>query len=376
MENSRYLHIFEQSPIAIELYNFSGRLVDANRACFNLFGVENTEELNGFNLFDDPNLPPQMLADLKAGKSVRHEFLFDFDLVKEKKLYTTSRNGKCYLDCFINPINNADQVPEGYTVYVMEITDRKNAEILLEEKSDELYKLNFNKDKFFSIIAHDLKNPFSAIIGFSDLMLKNFNSLDDETLLKGLNTIESAAKHAYKLLENLLIWSRTQTGRIKFNPEILNLKTQIEKIIRESENSAISKDIRLSSSIRKNHMVFADKEMIETILQNLITNAIKFSNRGGKVRISASTNNNNVEVTVSDSGVGIVSDHLKNIFEIDTRTNTADTDNEFGTGLGLVLCKDFLIRHGGRIWVESIQGKGSRFTFTLPLYEKQVQSQL
>jgi len=376
VDNSKYLHIIEQSPIAIEFYDFSGQLMEANRASFDLFGVENADELNGFNLFDDPNLPPQMLADLKAGKSIRYEFEFDFDLVKEKKIYTTSRNGKCYLDCFINPINNEEQIPIGYTVYVMEITDRKKAEIQLEEKSIELYKLNTNKDKFFSIIAHDLKNPFSAIIGFSDLMLKNFNSLDDETLLKGLNTIESAAKHAYKLLENLLIWSRNQTGRIKFNPEILNLKTQIEKIIRESEGLAISKDIRLSSGIRKNYMVFADKEMIETILQNLVSNAIKFSNRGGKVRISASTNNNNVEVTVSDSGVGIVSDHLKNIFEIDTRTNTADTDNEFGTGLGLVLCKDFLIRHGGRIWAESIQGKGSRFTFTLPLYEKQVQSQL
>lgn len=376
MDNFKYLHIFEQSPIAIELYDFRGQLLDANRASFDLFGVENTEELNGFNLFDDPNLPPQMLADLKAGKSIRYEFQFDFDLVKERKLYTTSRNGKCYLDCFINPINNEKQIPIGYTVYVMEITDRKKAEILLEEKSGELYKLNINKDKFFSIIAHDLKNPFSAIIGFSDLMLKNFNSLDDETLLKGLNTIESAAHHAYKLLENLLVWSRNQTGRIKFNPEILNLKTQIEEIIKASEKSAISKDIRLSASIRKNYKVYADKEMIETILRNLITNAIKFSNCGGKVKITANTNNNNVEVTVSDNGVGIASNHLEDIFEIDSRTNTADTANEFGTGLGLILCKDFLVKNGGRIWAKSIPGKGSQFTFSLPLHEKQIESHL
>lgn len=374
MDNSNYQNIFEQSPIAIELYDINGQLVKANRASFDLFGVENTKELIGFNLFDDPNLPPQLLADLKVGKSIRYEFQFDFDLVKERKLYSTSRNGKCYLDCFINPINNEEQVPVGYTVYVMEITDRKKAEILLEEKSIELYKLNIDKDKFFSIIAHDLKNPFSAIIGFTNLMLKNFNSLDEETLLKGLNTIESAANHAYKLLENLLMWSRNQTGLIKFRPKILNLKTQIEKIIRESENSAINKDIRLSASIRKNYRVYADVDMIETILRNLITNAIKYTHRGGKVRITATTNNNNVEVTVLDNGVGIATKHLEDIFEINSKTNTADTANEFGTGLGLILCKDFIVKHGGRIWVESTPGKGCRFIFSLPLHEKPVES--
>lgn len=371
MDNAGFLNIFEQSPIAIELYDVNGQLVKANRASFNLFGVENTEELIGFNLFDDQNLPPEMLADLKAGKSVRHEIQFDSELVKEKKLHLTNRNGKCCLDCFITPINNGEQAPLGFAVYMIEITDRKNTEILLEERANELNKLNIDKDRFFSIVAHDLKNPLSAIIGFSDLMLKNFNSLDDETLLKGLNTIESAANHAYKLLENLLLWSGNQTGRIKFKPEILNLKSRIEEVVGTSKNLVSSKDIRLSASISKNYKIFADKKMIDSILQNLVSNAIKFSPRGGKVKITVTTNNNNdVEVTVSDNGVGIAPEHLKNIFEINTMTNTANTANESGTGLGLILCKDFLIKHGGQIWAESNPGKGSRFTFSLPLHKK------
>lgn len=370
MNTSKYLNVFEQSPIAIELYDSNGFLIDTNLACRNLFGVDSNNELQGFNLFSDPNLSENVIADLKEGKAIRHEFLFDFDLVRERGLYKTSRSGSCYLEAFISPITNGSITPDGYTVYVMEITNRKKAEIRLEEQSVELKNLNSTKDKFFSIIAHDLKNPFSAIIGFTDLMLKNFSSLDDNTLLQGLNTIESAAKHAFKLLENLLVWTRNQTGRIKFDPEVLNLNERIDEAIRISENSAQLKQIGLAICVRRKFQVYADKDMVDTILRNLVSNSIKYTRPGGKVKISAAVVNNFAELTVADNGIGIATERLTEIFEIDKRTNTPGTSNEMGTGLGLILCKDLLNKQGGYIRVESTPGAGSRFTIGLPVPKK------
>lgn len=371
IENKKYHHIFEQSPIAIELYDYTGKLVDANQAFLDLFGVKNTEVVKGFNLFTDMNLPQQAINDVQAGKSVKYEFAFDFDHVKEKKLYDTSRVGTCYLECYINPINNKKGETAGYIAHITEITDRKQAETLLKKQANELQYLNVAKDEFLSLIAHDLKNPFNAIIGFSDLMLNNFSSLDDQTLHKGLTTIKNASTHAYKLLENLLIWSRNQSGRNTFNPEVLNLKTRIAEVLKLAEGSANNKDIHLTANIRKNYPVYFDKNMIDTILTNLISNAIKYSYKGGKVKVSATHNNNSVEISVSDNGIGISPDIINAIFEIDKRANTPGTADEQGTGLGLILCKDFLTKHDGQIRVESSQGKGSRFTFSLPLFEKQ-----
>ncbi len=370
IENRKFKFIFEQSPIAIELYDTFGKLVDANQACLDLFGINNIGLVRDFDLFADPNLPQQAIIDVQAGKSVKYEFAFDFDRVKEKKLYDTSREGKCYLECYINPINNEKGEPTGYISHITEITDRRISEILLKKQAQELEHLNHTKDKFFSIIAHDLRNPFNAIIGFSDLMLKNFNSLDDQTLHKGLTTIESASTHAYKLLENLLIWSRNQTGVSTFNPELLNINTYIEKNIKLAEGLAIKKEIALKANISKNCLVFADKNMIDIILKNLISNAIKYSHKGDKVKISATNKDGKVEISVSDKGIGIPEDKLTAIFEIDKKTNTLGTADEQGTGLGLIICKDFLSKHNSQIRVESYLGKGSKFSFSLPLYEK------
>ncbi len=369
MENLKYMNIFRPSPIATKLYDASGKLVDANPACLDLFGVKKQENFRNFNLFTDQNLPLQAITDIQSGKSGKYESLFDFDLIKEKNSLETTKEGKCYFEYCVNPIREENKLLTGYIVFVTKITDRKHAEILLEKQTKELKELNATKDKFLSIIAHDLRNPFGAIIGFADLMLKNFTEMDDETLHKGLTTIESAASQAYKLLENLLIWSRNQTGLYKFKPEVINLNNRITQVLKMAEGNATIKDIRLSSNISENYFVYSDKEMIDTVLRNLISNAIKYTRNGGKVKIMAKTNTNNVEITVSDNGVGIQPDKLTAIFEIDKRTNTNGTANEEGTGLGLIICKDFLARNGGQIWVESTPDKGSKFTFSLPTYE-------
>lgn len=369
MDNKKYMNIFRQSLNATELYDANGKLVDANRASLDLFGVEKLEDLTNFNLFTEPNFPLLAITDMKAGIAGKYEFLIDFDLAKEKKLFETNKEGKYNLECCINPIMGENKVPTGYIVFTNKITDRKHAEILLEKRVKELKELNVSKDKFLSIIAHDLRNPFGAIIGFADLMLKNFTEIDDDTLHKGLKTIESAAGQAHKLLENLLIWSRNQTGMYKFTPEVINMKDRIVQAIKVAEGNASIKDIKLSSDINGNYLVYADQDMIDTVLRNLISNAIKYTRKGGKVKVSVKTNTNNVEITVADNGVGIPAEKQSEIFEIDKRTNTSGTENEEGTGLGLIICKDFLARNGGQIWVESTQEKGSKFTFSLPTYE-------
>lgn len=369
MENIKYLNIFRQSPIATELYDANKKLIDANRASLDLFGVEKLDDLTNFNLFTEPNLPLPAITDMKAGLDGKYEFVIDFDLAKEKKLLHTNNEGKYNLEYCINPIMGENKVPTGYIVFANKITDRKHAEILLEKQVKELKEINVSKDKFLSIIAHDLRNPFGAIIGFSDLMLKNFPEIDDNTLHKGLKTIENAANQAHKLLENLLIWSRNQTGMYKFTPEVINMKERIVQALKVAKGNASIKDIKLSSDINGNFLVYSDKDMIDTILRNLVSNAIKYTRKGGKVKVSAKTNTNKVEITVADNGVGIPTNKQSEIFQIDKRTNTFGTEKEEGTGLGLIICKDFLARNGGQIWVESTLEMGSKFTFSLPTYE-------
>lgn len=367
LETPRLIDIFRQSPISIELYDSEGILLDVNQACIDLFGLKNSDDIRGFNLFSNPHLSDHDLVDIRAGKAIKYELAYNFDVIKSKNLYETTRKGICFLECFINPTFNQNKEITGYIVHINEITERKNAEELLAKQTKELLEVNATKDKFMSIIAHDLKSPFNAIIGFSDLMLKNFDQLDQDTFLKGLQTIESASTHAYKLLENLLIWSQNQTGKSQFNPEKLNLKAQINESLKMVESAAISKKIEISVAVRKDLYVFADKNMFDSILRNLISNAIKFSFKGGRIKVSATKFETEIQISVSDKGIGISPERQSAIFEIDKYTNTSGTENELGTGLGLILCKDFIAQHKGKIWIESTPQAGTLVSFSLPL---------
>lgn len=365
-ECPKHKDVFKLSPIAIEFYDANGIFQEANPAALDLFGLNDFTSVSGFNLFADPNLSEDLVQRIKSGESGKYELKFDFDLVRSQNLYETTRSGICDLECYIVPAKK-DQTIIGYIVYISEITERKNAEMLLEKQATELHKLNLTKDKFFSIIAHDLKSPFNAIMGFSELMLINYNDLDDEIFIKGLKTIESAASHAYKLVENLLIWSKNQSKGKEFNPEWLDLNERIFDSIKISESAILNKELHVSFNPQKTCSVFADKNMIDLIIRNLISNAIKFTNKRGRINIKVIVGKEEVQVSVKDNGIGIPENKLNTIFEIDKHKNTLGTENEQGTGLGLILCKDFIENHKGKIWVESTQGKGSKFSFTLPL---------
>ncbi|MDP3645210.1 MAG: PAS domain-containing sensor histidine kinase [Bacteroidota bacterium] len=366
LECPTYMDIFRLSPISIELYDANGILQEVNQACLDLFGIKNKEEVVGYNLFANPNLPHNAIDNLKSGETAQFEYKFDFDLIRSQKLYQTSREGSCYLECCIIPTINESKEIIGYIVYVTEITRRKEAELLQEEQSKELQKLNITKDKFFSIIAHDLKSPFNAIMGFSELMLKNYNDLDDATFIKGLKTIESAGNHAFKLVENLLLWSKNQSKGKNFNPEWLNLNKQVAESLILAESAIQNKELRVNFNQQKTFNIFADRNMIDLVLRNLISNAIKFTNKKGKISITIAEQNQEILTSITDNGIGISENKLATIFDLDKPKNTLGTENEQGTGLGLILCKDFIENHGGKIWVESAPGKGSTFIFSLP----------
>jgi len=236
----------------------------------------------------------------------------------------------------------------------------------LKERTQTLEELNATKDKLFSVIAHDLKSPFNSILGLSELMLKNNARYTTEYSKKLISHIHNSARNTLTLTENLLSWAQSQTGQMKFQPKPIRLKETVDEVIGVVESSAEVKKIDLDYAQMPDVEVFADKDMFKSILYNLISNAIKFSHPNGTVKISAETMEDQARVVVSDNGTGMDEETRRKLFQIDSGS-AKGTANEEGSGLGLILCKEFVEQHGGRIDVESEWGKGSRFYFTIPL---------
>lgn len=249
---------------------------------------------------------------------------------------------------------------------VWKVLQRRNLEELLRMKNDELHDLISTKDRFFSIIAHDLKNPFNVIIGFSELMMNSNGNNNLDNLKKYASYIHTSSKQAYNLLINLLEWSSSERGVMKFNPELFLIEAFINETIKVLNNNCIDKKITLAKSIEPGLEVYADKNMLGIIIRNLISNAIKYTHENGKIEILVNESNNEFMFSITDNGTGINQEDLKKLFKSEIQHTTTGTANEKGTGLGLLLCKDFIVRHNGRIWAESEYGKGSTFYFTLP----------
>jgi signal transduction histidine kinase/ligand-binding sensor domain-containing protein len=235
----------------------------------------------------------------------------------------------------------------------------------------ELNELNATKDKFFSIIAHDIKNPFNSILGFTELLQMNFNIWTDEKKLQIVDVLYSSSRNVFELLENLLQWSLSQRGVIEFNPEKTQLRDQVNYVLNLLKDSADEKEINLIFSVPVEDIyVFTDIRMVHTILRNLIGNAIKFTKIGGVVEVKVQMEEKNALIKVIDNGLGIPKDIMDKIFRIESHHSTEGTNSEKGTGLGLILAKEFVGKLGGEIWAESEEGRGSTFSFTLPLNTK------
>jgi len=241
-----------------------------------------------------------------------------------------------------------------------------NLEKKVELRTKELKELNATKDKFFSIIAHDLKNPFNTLLGFSELLITNINKYDKGRIQEFINIIYQTSKNAYMLLENLLEWARSQTGRLDMAPANIGIAELVDENIDLISNNASSKKLELINKIDKNVTAYADSNMTHTVIRNLLSNAVKYTEPGGKIEIISKKRDKYIEITVSDTGIGIKKENMEKLFRIDENFSTKGTNDETGTGLGLILCKEFVKKNGGEIWVNTTFEKGSEFTFKLP----------
>lgn len=252
-----------------------------------------------------------------------------------------------------------------YSRYVL----KQRTNRLLEDKNRELALVNATKDKFFSIIAHDLKNPFYTLLQVSDQLRDRFHELDDDQKIRIISLIHRSAVLTHDLLANLLDWSVSQTGSIHFHPEKLDLSVLVDDCTSLLRLNAEKKGIRLVSDVMPGTFVSADRNMVATVLRNLLSNAVKYMEIEGEVRIMAQESGEMMEVRVQDEGIGICEEDIGKLFRIDVNTHQIGKSGEKGTGLGLILCKEFVEKHGGNIRVESEAGRGSIFIFTLPKWK-------
>lgn len=280
------------------------------------------------------------------------------------EITVVTKSGKLkYLDLSSTIISFDNQ--KAFLTTSLDITEHKKLLKALSESEANLRELNAQKDKFFSIIAHDLKSPFNAILGFSDILVEQINEKNYTGIDEYAKIIRQSSQRAFDLLINLLEWARAQTGKLIFTPEVFNLKNLINDNIALLKSNANQKAITINVDMPNESITFADKQMISTVLRNLISNAIKFTHKGGEIKISVKQNEKEMLISVADNGIGIEPERIKNLFHINKSISTPGTNNEYGTGLGLILCKEFVEKHNGKIWAESKQGKGTVFHFTL-----------
>ena len=303
-------------------------------------------------------------------------YLYRIDRLKKQKVYLEKLVKKrtmeieeknAILTKQANELNETNTLLEERQQQIEEQTEKlevKKEE--LESANIHLNELNSTKDKFFSIIAHDLKNPFNTIMGFAELLIMKFNKLSEEKKYKYSEVIYRSSKNIYDLLENLLQWSRTQTNKIAFEPSDFDIENLVQQNIALLNENIESKNISVKLGHSEKVSIYADRNMINTVIRNLLTNAIKFTDKGGQIIIDYKNKNGDVEFSIRDTGIGMTEKEISQIFRVDTNISKTGTDGETGTGLGLILCKEFIKKNGGSIWVESKSGEGSKFSFTVP----------
>lgn len=335
----------------------------ANKAFREYLGCENVSEIIGktvFDFFNESDAKALNDQDCKVLDNKTPIINYEFSHINKDGTKEWNLTSKV-------PVFNESGEIEGLIGITRNITESKNREKQLKIFSQELADINAAKDKFLTIIAHDLKNPFNSILGLTTMLYEDYGILSDDERRKFSATINDAAKVTYSLIQNMLEWSRAQTGRIENNPEYLDLSVLVTDTINLLKPIAEAKTIFLISTIPYNTVVFADQNMVLFVLRNLVSNAIKFSHKNNRIIISARLIDEKYsEICVSDYGTGISEENIKKLFRIDEQYKMNGTNGEKGTGLGLVVCKEFVELNGGRIWVESQFGKGSNFYFALP----------
>jgi signal transduction histidine kinase len=292
-----------------------------------------------------------------------------------QNIYQTKSKGSCEVKLLTNEdsakhvlmkgiISNAN---ENCLVTLVDITDLKIAEAKIKKANEALIKLNAEKDKFFSIIAHDLRSPISSFMELTRFISEEVADLTTADIKRITTSMTTSTRKLYGLLENLLQWSKFHQNLIPFNPKLVQLLPLVNESLETIMESAASKEIVITNTIPRETALWADSVMLQSVIRNLVSNAVKFTPKGGEITLSAKTaEEKNVEISVKDTGIGMNPKMAKNLFQLNQQVNRKGTEGEPSSGLGLILCKEFVEKHGGKIWAESVEGKGSTFFFTIP----------
>ena len=372
------LSVLGNESLCIALFSENGELIFANKTMTALFIIPGKPSGNILN----PSF--EKLAGFKSKTSLVYKgflTLGTFSSINTSILVRAYRKDKEIL--IIGGVDTRQLSQQNETMHNLNREISNLQRLLIKEKSSleqilrqlnqanlELKEANATKDKFFSIIAHDLKNPFNALLGFSDLLIENLKIMEPQEIEEQIQMFNNASHQAYKLLEDLLMWSNAQQGKITYIPQKIIINNIFDEIQSNLENVAAKKSIFIKFDDSPDTALYADSNMLKTILRNLISNAIKFSPRGSDVKVQVDKENEFARISVSDKGIGISENNISRLWQLSEQFTTKGTENEDGTGLGLVLCKEFVDKHGGKIWAVSELGKGSDFMFTIPLFDK------
>ena len=348
--SKKYVELYDFAPTGYFTFSKQGVIIDLNICGSQILGKELARLRGsrfGFFVSDDT-------------KTIFNLFLWNLFITKAKETceVTLIVGGDFSMNVQLKGI----VIENGKSCFVT-----VNDITALKDKSTELQALNAEKDKFFSIIAHDLRSPLSGFLGLTEVISEGFQQMDMEEIQEITLLMKNSATNLYQLLQNLLEWSGIQRGLITYSPETFLLLPKISDCIELIKQTAALKDITTSFDIPDDLMVFADRNMVGVILRNFLSNAIKFTPKGGSISVSASKISNYlIQISVKDVGIGMNQNIIDNLFRIDTNTNRKGTEGEYSTGLGLIICKGFIEKHGGKLLIESEEGKGSVFQFTLP----------
>ncbi len=344
--------VYESTP--------EGKLIEINPAGLELFGFDSKEELMKVDIAGDLYLNPE-------DRSKFREILERDGYVKNYELAIKRKDGGRAIvleTSFV--VKDRNGSVKCFRGILRDITKYKNTLDELKNSENKLKKLNASKDKFFSIIAHDLRSPFASLIGLSELLVEDINELKKDDIVNFAEMINEAANELLTLLENLLQWSRVQADRVKNEPVNFSINEIVTDKIKLLEKNARNKNISILNEVNPHSIVFADINMLNSVIQNLISNAIKFTNSGGQVVISSWERNGNLELKVKDNGIGMSKDIRDKLFAADSFITTKGTASEPGTGLGLKLCKELIEKNKGAIKIKSEPGEGSEFIISIP----------
>ncbi len=373
LARNNYSKIFSEMKLAIFEITPEGKILSFNPYGIRMLGYSAPEEI--LNL---------QIENIYSKKEDWIEFKERIERIGFVRNFEVTLKTKDNKELIVSSTSFANKDEADNTIsyfgILRDVTDSKNLEAQLKDyveklstlnrklvkSEEELKKSNASKDKFFSIIAHDLRAPFTSLIGLTDFLAHDIDNLSKEDITTFAQKINSSAQGIYNLLENLLQWARLQSKTIEFNPHNFKVYEIVEQIENTIIGISVKKNIKIINKVDKNIEAYADKNMIYSVLHNLISNAIKFTKPRGTVTINCKENSDMLILEVMDNGIGIDKEDLDKLFRIDVNHSTKGTANEKGTGLGLILCKELVERNNGKIKVESELGKGSKFSFTVP----------